>query len=278
VRGDHCDESPAGTCLSLAEAQRFALVKFHLAVTVMLCSLAVRAAEFDHHFVRLNHVLSAHLKDGRVDYAALKKDSRELNAALDEMAAVQRSDFSRWTERQQVSFLINLYNASTLRLIVSHYPLKSIKDIGNILRGPFKQPAVRLFSETTTLEYIEHELLRKNYREPRIHFALVCAAKGCPSLRNEPYVASKLNEQLEDQGRTFLSATEKNRFDAHRRVLYLSPIFKWFHEDFEKPSGSVLKFVTPFFPPQLRAQLESAGPVAIRYTDYDWSLNEKTAR
>src|SRR5436190_2055490 len=189
---------------------------------LLLCSaLSANAADFDHDYAKLNRVLSRHVADGRVDYTGLKNDAKELNEALDEAATVKKPDFDKWSQPQQIAFLINLYNDSTLRLILDHYPLKSIKDIGNILRGPFQQPAVRLFGAKTTLEYVEHDLLRKNYCEPRLHFALVCAARSCPPLRREAYVGDRLNEQLDDQGRTFLAQTQKNRIDAHEHVLYL---------------------------------------------------------
>jgi hypothetical protein len=252
------------------------LVKFLLLLMIgFLCAFAARAAEFDHTYTKLNQALSQHVQEGSVNYAALKGASRDLQAALAEMAAVKKTEFNQWPQSQQIAFLINLYNASTLRLILDHYPIKSIKDIGNILRGPFKQRVVRLFGETTTLDYVEHEMLRANYREPRVHFALVCAAKSCPPLRSEAFVSPRLGAQLDDQGSLFLGDRAKNRFDAESGVLYLSPIFKWFREDFEKSSGSVVKFVSPFFPADTRNKLKSVKSLEIRHTDYDWSLNEK---
>jgi hypothetical protein len=244
-----------------------------------LLSLGVAcAAEFDHSHAALDRVLKARVKDERVDYAALKADSKDLDAWLKSTSAVTETEFNRWSQSQQLAFLINLYNAATLRLILDHYPLKSIKDIGSIFKGPWKQEVVPLFGKTVTLDYLEHSVLRKKYAEPRIHFAIVCAAKGCPPLRAEAFVADKLNEQLDEQGRIFLGVKEKNRFDSNGRVLYLSPIFKWFSEDFEKKSGSVVKFVTPFFPVEVQKQIQSTKSADIRYTDYDWSLNEQPKR
>jgi hypothetical protein len=246
-----------------------------LVIFTSLCALAARSAGFDHGYARLGRVLGQHAQNGRVDYAALQRAPAELDAALDEMASVARGDFEMWPQSQQIAFLLNLYNASTLRLILNHYPVGSIKDIGHILRGPFKQRTVRLFAETTTLDHVEHAMLRAQYREPRVHFALVCAAKSCPPLRHEPYVSERLDVQLDDQGKVFLGDRARNRFDASTRVLHLSPIFKWFREDFDKHSGSVVKFITPFFPADVRRDLAAARTFEIRYTDYDWSLNDK---
>ena len=235
-----------------------------------------QATAFDHSHAPFDKVLQRFLHHGLVDYAGLKSDPRDLAVYLDQLAAVSQAEFQKWTEPQQLAFLINLYNATTLQLILDHYPTTSIKKIGNVVRGPWDQPIVRLFGETTTLDRVEHKILRKNYAEPRVHFALVCAALGCPVLREETYTAEKLDRQLTDQGRRFLGNAQKNRVDAKARVVYLSPIFKWFSEDFEKKSGSVLKFVQLYFPPEAQAALEQ-GSFKIRYTDYDWSLNDTAA-
>ena len=237
------------------------------------------AAEFDHTHATLDRVLKARVKNERVDYVALKKDSKDLDAWLKSAGTVTETEFNRWTQSQQLAFLINLYNAATLKLIVDHYPVKSIKDIGSVFKGPWKQEVVPLLGKTVTLDYLEHSVLRKKYAEPRIHFAIVCAAKGCPPLRAEAFVPDKLNEQLDEQGRIFLGTKEKNRWDANAHVLYLSPIFKWFSEDFEKKSGTVVTFIARFLPKEVQAEiLTKTKTFDIRYTDYDWSLNEKPTR
>lgn len=251
-------------------------VKPALLAGLLFCAASARAADFDHTHAALNRVLVQHVSNSRVDYPALKKNSKDLDAWLKSASTVTEAEFNRWSQPQQVAFLMNLYNAATLRLILDHYPLKSIKDIGNVFKGPWKQEVVPLFGKTVTLDYLEHGVLRKKYAEPRVHFAIVCAAKGCPPLRNEAYVPDKLNEQLDDQGRIFLGMKEKNRFEGG--TLYLSPIFKWFSEDFEKKSGTVVKFVTPFLPAEAQKQIQASKSVDTRYTDYDWSLNEKAAR
>lgn len=241
-----------------------------LALLAILTGPAARAGGGVSHD-GLTAVLARHVQGGRVDYAALKARPAELDRHLDSMAAVSKAEFDRWAERERLAFLINAYNAWTLRLILDHHPVQTIKDIGSFLRGPWDIPLVKLFGGTITLNTLEHQIIRKEFAEPRIHFALVCAAKGCPVLRSEAYTGAKLEEQLTDQTRQFLAAPEKNRVDAAARVVYLSPIFKWYVEDFEAKSGSVLAFLKPFWP-------GSVGPVdsdryTIRHTEYDWSLN-----
>ncbi|MDK2857132.1 MAG: hypothetical protein PWQ89_251 [Verrucomicrobiota bacterium] len=121
-----------------------------------------------------------HVENGRVDYRALQADRLPLTRALAAATAVTESQFNAWDKSRQLAFLINLYNAATLELIVDHYPVKSIKEIGNWFKGPWDQPAVSLFGTKITLNELEHGIIRKRYHEPRIHMALVCAAKGCP--------------------------------------------------------------------------------------------------
>lgn len=229
------------------------------------------AAEFDQTHALFTGVLTNYVKDARANYAVLKAHPQDLNRYLDQVAAVNKGEFKKWSEPQQIAFLSNAYNAYTLRLIISNYPLKSIKDIGSIFSGPWDQPIVKLFGETITLNTLEHKILRVDYAEPRLHFALVCAAKGCPPLRNEAYVGARLEEQLADQAKQFLAQSTKNRIAASERVVYLSPIFRWYGGDFEKKSGSVLAALKPYWPGKATA----TDVFKIRYTDYDWSLNEQ---
>src|SRR5262245_57007156 len=243
------------------------------AVLVALLCGSVRGSDFDHTHRLFDHVLATRVKDGLVDYAALKANPRELNDYLDQLASVPEASFDQWTQPQKLAFQINLYNATTLRLILNHYPVKSIKKIGSLFSGPWDKPVVRLFGRSLSLDALEHERLRVQFDEPRIHFALVCAARSCPPLRAEAYTGAKLEQQLEELGRLFLRMEQKNSVDLKTRTLHLSPIFKWFAEDFQRRSGSVQKFVAPYFPDELRRELQK-GDFRIKYTDYDWSLND----
>ena len=236
--------------------------------------LFAHGAGFDHSHRALDTILKQQVEDGRVDYRALKENRQPLDDCLRQLGAVTETGFKQWTEPQQLAFLINLYNAATLQLIIDHYPVKSIKDIGGLLKGPWKQEFVPLFGRKVTLDHLEHEVLRAKYDEPRIHFGLVCAAKGCPPLRPEAFTAEQLETQLDEQGRLFLRDPKKNRVEARTRTVYLSPIFKWFSEDFERSSGSILKFVARYFEAKDQEFLNTEKNWRIRYTDYDWSLNE----
>lgn len=213
-------------------------------------------------------------ENGRVDYPSLKVNPQNLKLCLDQWAEVTESEFQTWTRDEQLAFFLNLYNAQTLARILEHYPLLSIRDIGHVFMGPWDQEVVRIFGDTKSLDYLEHVLIRKKYEEPRVHFALVCAAMGCPPLRREPYIAEKLDAQLEDQVRIFMATPQKNRMDVEKKTVYLSLIFKWFDKDFLKVSGDLLSFVEPYFS-QNQAVDFKTGEYKIVFTDYDWTLNEK---
>ncbi|RME92606.1 MAG: DUF547 domain-containing protein [Verrucomicrobia bacterium] len=235
-------------------------------------TLTLGAASFDHTHRLWDEVLQAHVHDGLVAYARLLEHRTPLDRYLEQTAAVTETQFETWTRPRQLAFLINLYNAGTVRLILDHYPVGSIKDLGRWFRSPWELPVIRLWGKNRTLDELEHKIIRPRYHEPLVHFALVCAARGCPPLRSEAYVAERLKAQLEDQVRRFLAQTAKNRVEPAARTLYLSPIFKWYREDFEKAAGSVTAFLRPYWPPEVAATIDDR--FRLRYTDYDWSLND----
>lgn len=222
----------------------------------------------------LNKVLNAYVTKGQVNYKALKAKPAELDTYLKQAAAVSRADFSTWSKDAQMAFYINLYNAATLKHITNHYPVSSIKKIGGWFTSPWKIEFISLFGSKVHLDHIEHEILRKQYSDARIHFALVCAAKSCPPLRSEAYNGSQLSAQLDDQGRIFMADSGKNSVSVSNRRITVSKIFDWFEEDFVKHSGSVQKFVAPYFP-QTSLPATGIDNFSVRHSDYDWSLNEK---
>lgn len=231
---------------------------------VALLSPALRA--FDHS--AFDSVLKQHVDaKGQVSYAALKSNRSSLDAYLTKTAAVAESEFKSWGRDEQLAFLINVYNAETLQLIIDNYPTESIKKLGGLFGSPWKKKVVNLFGEETTLDHVEHGIIRVDYAdEPRIHFALVCAAKGCPPLRAEAFAAARLEAQLANQTKTFLTDTPKNRIEGD--TLFLSPIFDWYGDDFTKGGESLNDYVDSFMK-------GSAAGKSIKFTDYDWSLNQQ---
>lgn len=212
---------------------------------------------------------------GLFRYKDLHPNSGDLQSYLKTLSSVSEKDFSSWSKFDQIAFLINAYNAFTVDLILRHYPVGSIGDIGgpiravNLARGaPWKKFEFTLLGDNRTLDWIEHSKLRVDYNEPRIHFAINCASIGCPALRNEAYVGSRLEAQLESATRSFFADRTKNRWDRSKNTLYLSKILDWFRGDFEAKSGSLVNFIRPYFSENIPDNAK------IEFTGYDWSLNE----
>jgi hypothetical protein len=164
-----------------------------------------------------------------------------------------------------MAFLINAYNAFTVEKILTRYPdIRSIWDFGKIFGNPFKDEFFMLLGRKMSLDGIEHGLLRKNYREPRVHFAVNCASVGCPMLREEAYAAARLERQLEEQAVRFLSDRSRNRYRDGR--LEVSKIFDWFKDDFEPRQAYFVRYAKALGYP--------GGEVPLTFLDYDWSLND----
>lgn len=230
-------------------------------------NISASDTEFDHQYKNYGLILNDHVGSGRVDYGKLKTNSESLDLVLVEFAGVTKAQFDSWDKDKQLAYLINLYNAATLDLVADHYPVKSIKNIGS----PWDKEVVLLHGNRISLNHLEHEVIRKDYKEPRIHFALVCAAKGCPVLISDAFEGSKLDSQLDYVTKNFLSSSDKNRIDDDSRVIIVSPIFDWFAEDFEAQSGSVTSYLAPYY----SKEPEDLKSYKIKYTDYDWTLNDK---
>lgn len=223
-------------------------------------------ATFDHS--RLDGVLRQYVSaEGVVDYAKLSADRSDLDAYLASLAGVDPDKLG--SKPEKLAFWINAYNAITLAGILHFYPTASIRDH----RGFWDQVITNCGGVDRSLNDIEHRILR-NMGEPRIHMAIVCAAQSCPRLRNEAYVAARLDAQLDDQARGFLASRKRNRFDDATKTAQLSKIFDWFAADFDaEPYGGVRGFVRKYAEP--REWL--GGEFAIDYLAYDWVLNGKAA-
>jgi hypothetical protein len=210
----------------------------------------------------------------RVDYRALGSEPRwrELLAGL---AAAEPPGEAARAER--LAFWIDAYNVLAIDVVLQHYPLGSIRDAGSLLRPVWDRRAGVVGGRSVTLGEIEHAILRP-LGEPRIHAAIVCASTSCPSLRREAYRAERLDAQLEDALRRFLADPRKGaRLDAAAGVLWLSPIFDWFAEDFER-FGGVRRYLEPRLPePAARALRERGAQLRLRSLDYDWRLNDLAA-
>ena len=212
-------------------------------------------------------------KASRVRYASLAREHARLRAYLDSLSAVRRQEFDGWSRQEQMAFLINAYNAFTVEKVLSRYPdLRSIRDFGRLFGNPFKDRFFRLLGEPASLDDIEQGMLRKRFREPRVHFALNCASIGCPMLREEAYVAGRLEAQLDEQARRFLSDRSRNRFADGR--LEVSKIFDWYAGDFDPRPAFFARYAGALADDPAARKLIEQGQAPISFLDYDWSLND----
>ena len=244
---------------------------------------------FDHSHKAWDALVGKHVvlvaggNASQLRYADFAKERAALKAYLDALSGVSAAQFAAWTREQRMAFLINAYNAFTVELILANYPVKSIKDIGSdLFNNRWKKKFFRLLGEESYLDRIEHEILRKpgSYDEPRLHFALNCASIGCPMLREEAYVAQRLEAQLEQQAVRFLSDRSRNRMGAQGR-LELSKIFDWFKEDWSSGYQGIAsrekyfaKYAKLLSDDPAQQKLVAEGKAPLGFLDYDWTLND----
>ncbi|MDX1705002.1 DUF547 domain-containing protein [Pseudidiomarina sp.] len=260
---------------------RFIKTRSVLAISgFLLLANTAFADNFDHSHQNFTDILSTHLEfyDSKswVDYNQLSSNDAKLSHYLERLSSVSDKAYGGWSKEQQLAFLINAYNAFTLKLIINNYQqfeqgqAESIRDLGSWSGTPWEQNFFTLLGQERNLDWIEHQQIRKEFKEPRIHAALVCAAISCPNLRAEAYRAAELDHQLESQMQSFLSDPDKNYLDAAAQTLYLSSIFKWYREDFQQGHQGFNK-LTDFGSRYYDA--ETSG-YDVRFLDYNWRLND----
>ena len=262
-----------------------------LSLFLNLTSLAHAAETFDQSHKGFTDVLTSHVRwnaaetASSVDYARLKADHTALDRYTASLSRVSQAQFQKFNKLERRAFLINAYNAFTLQLILTKYPdLSSIKDLGSFFSSPWKKTFVPLLGQTRSLDDIEQVMLRgaDDYDDPRVHFAVNCASIGCPALRPEAFIATRLDAQLSDQTQRFLRDRSRNRYNAEAGALELSMIFKWYGGDFERGflgAKSVAAFVAGYASSLGLTQEQltklKAGEIDIEYTDYSWQLNKQ---
>jgi hypothetical protein len=227
-------------------------------------------------FARL---LEAHVRPGAingirlnvVDYRAIKADP-DYAAALRDLA--KATPESLQTEAERFAFWVNAYNLLAIKAVLDQYPVKTIKDGGSLLESIWKKEIGLAGGKAYALDDIEHGILRKEFRQPRVHFAIVCASVSCPDLRTEPYVAERLNAQLDDAARTFLANPAKGLVPGpNGKTAKVSSIFKWFGGDFGVVGG-VSTFIRTKADPGVAARIAGLTDAGLSYLEYDWSLND----
>ena len=260
-----------GACASV---ERVALPRPTLLEPEFAQASDVTRAHIDHS--AWNGLLQRHVKAdasgvNRVDYRAFSSSDR--NRLSRYLQQFQNTDLSTLTRDQQLALWINLYNAATVKVILDNYPVESIRQIsdGPLSFGPWDQPAVTVSGRSLTLNDIEHRIIRPIFSEPRIHYALNCAATGCPNLMDRAWIARTLDRDLAAAEHAYVN-DPRGVSVSETGALTLSKIYIWFREDFGDSEADVLDRLQSVAEPELAAAIQARGRVA-RY-DYDWSLNE----
>jgi len=214
---------------------------------------------------------------GMVDYSAWKSSAADQQALDQYLANLSSASIGGESSREaRLAFWINAYNAVTIKGILQEYPTSSIRNHTPKVFGYNIWDDLQLIvgGKQYSLNQMEHDILRK-MGEPRIHFAIVCAAIGCPRLRKEAYTAERLDEQLSDDAQRFFADETKFRYDAEQRTMAVSSILQWFAEDFGATQAEQLRWIAPHLPDEASQRLAQSGSVRVSYLDYDWRLNDQ---
>ena len=260
--------------------------KLLLTLLILLLPGLAQAA-FDHSHAQWDALTKKHVlwlaggHASQVDYRGFKADRNELKSYLDGLSAVTQSQYDGWKKPEKLAFLINAYNAYTVELILTKYPVKSIKELGSLVTSPWKKRFFSLLGKPRSLDDVEHGMIRAPgvFDEPRIHMAANCASIGCPALRSEAYVAGKLDAQLEDSVVRFLSDRSRNRFNQKNDRLEVSKIYEWYGKDFAARSDSVEAWLAQYADkladePKYQQAIRDRK-AKLDFLDYDWALNGK---
>jgi len=216
-------------------------------------------------------LLKKHVSDkGNVNYKGFIEDKETFNQYLDLLSDHHPND-KNWSEEEKLAYWINAYNAFTVKIVADNYPIESIKEIGGripFVNSTWDKKFIKIEGQSYDLNNLEHGILRVDFNEPRIHFAVNCASVSCPILRNEAYVAEKINDQLDNAAFLFINDPSKNKISPDN--VKISKIFSWFQGDFTKSlgKGGVLEFISKY------SETKINPTATVLHMDYDWGLNE----
>tara|TARA_R110000787_G_scaffold127817_4_gene239290 strand:+ start:4793 stop:5500 length:708 start_codon:yes stop_codon:yes gene_type:complete len=212
-----------------------------------------------------NALLQANVdQKGNVDYKSLKTNEAKLDGFLTHLNNTTPS--KGWSANKEKAFWINIYNAYTIKIILNNYPLKSITNINNDGKTAWKTPFVKVGGKTYTLDHVEHQILRKKFKDARIHVGVNCASGSCPKLGNLAFTEDNIESELERLMKGFINDSTRNKISTKK--VEISEIFNWFKGDFTT-NGSVIDYINKY------SDVEVSKKAKIKYLPYDWSLNGK---
>ena len=247
------------------------------------------------HNERFDRVLQKHVNErGLVDYTALRDDSEDLEGYYYLITAYSPDSHPELfpSEKHKLAYWINAYNAGAIKIVLTYYPISSVIDV--------KQPGIFFFlsdksgffffqrltfgGKSTNLYYLENQVIRKRFNDPRIHFAVHCASLGCPRLPRQSFSGESLDQQLDNEARFFLAEERNFKIDHDEKVIYLSSIFNWYEKDFTTwyttmypgRESSLLSYIELYLTPERIEELKKiSNSYALRFVPYDWRLNDQ---
>jgi hypothetical protein len=219
---------------------------------------------FDHTYLRYDTLLQRYVCEEGVEYETMLSDPL-VSRIREEFGGVKKNEYNLWETDKRFAYLINAYNFYTLALVLENY--HAIKNGIKDLNDPWDRAFIPFVGDTISLNYLEHDLLRKKFEEPRVHFALACASKGCPSLFERAYTYEDLDWQLDTVANRFLTDEKRVRIEGSRIVV--PKIFEWYGGDFTATYGGYREFIIE--------RIGLKGDFTWVFDEYDWSLN-KTKR
>lgn len=253
--------------MAMTLEKRILLPWLSLLVAVSTATALPAVAE-DHQLWNL--IVSKYVDgNGRVGYRQLQAD--DLPVLSKYLASLGEARIDGLPEKEQLAFWINAYNAMIVEGILDGYSAENALKRYRL----FKSYSQVITGEKRTPDDVEHGIILPKFHDPRTHFALVCASTSCPKLRQEAYVGSRLDDQLDDQARRFLSDPSRNRIDPATATLELSAIFNWFKDNFTRDGRTLADFLTPYLAPEQVQLLRTKQPT---YLDYDWTMNAQAGQ
>jgi hypothetical protein len=246
------------------------------ALTILLITIGqqqvAQAVDFDHS--KFDQILKTYVDpEGRVDYNGIALD----DAFHEYITSLENAKADALSRDGQLAFWINAYNAVTIDKVIKWKPKKSVREtfVPGVWTGTkfFTSRQHNVAGQRLSQDDIEHEILRKRFKDPRIHFAIICASSGCPLLPRSAYTAENVQSRLEDETQKYLHSKRGLQIDYVENTMMLSKLFDWFAGDFESKSGSVTSFIKPYLDEKAMAFLDRMPKMS--YISYDWALNAK---
>lgn len=231
-------------------------------IAFIALSDTIYSQSFDSFFNKTNTFMDKFVKDGRVDYDAIKKNSTTLDELLE---FASDAELNKQNQNTTKAFWINAYNLCVIKGIVNKYPVKSPLDIA----GFFDKIVYKIGNKKVTINYIENKMLRAKFDDARLHFVLVCGANGCPQIIDKAYFPDSLEEQLNKQTKLALNNPNFIKVNTDSKKLQLSQIFEWYKEDFISKNTKEIDFINKYRIDKISTTFK------ISYYTYDWSLNKK---